>query len=418
MGLITDQLNSIIEGNHKDFGYNIPQLMFRTDFQVLDYLNGQTTYAKNGELNFNIGIDAGKPIMIVGKPGSGKTTFAIQLIHSIMKKYNESTMYYLDYEQSATETRVKNITGMSDDYYKEHVIMKKVGIYTETLLRLVKQVAKFKKDHEKELLVPNLEGALNEDGTIRKIMPPTFILVDSIASMKTADYQEGEELNSLTVHGRQAIINKDVINRCLQPCMESNIILVMINHVTTNMSMGVTPPEAQTRFLKNTESISGGVALLYLANLLLKIEAKEKLEEKDKYGIKGFISNVTVVKSRNTDAGKSATFVFNQMEGVDNDLSNFEYLKANNMIKGAGVGMYLDGFDQYKFRMSNLKEKLATVPEFRSAFDTILEETLKASLKVSSKLSHDNNDLDEEIIADETPEDVVLVENDNTEVTE
>jgi len=399
MGLLSKQLNEIIDGD-KSFGYNIDQFMFETGFPNFDYCNGQVGIGANGVKHYNIGIDAGKTIMIAGKPGSGKTTLALQIAYNVSKKYDESDIFVLDFEQSHTEDRIKALTGMDDEYYSNHVTLKKVDIYTDTVLKLVKRISKFKKEHEKEYLTPNKEGVLDADGKPKMIMPPTFVIVDSIASMKTEDYQEGDELNSLTVHGRQAIINKDMINRIMQPCMVGNVIVIFINHITTNMSMGVTPPESQTRYLKNTEAISGGVAMLYLCNLLLKVEAKDKLEEKDKYGIKGFMSLVTIVKSRNSEAGKSTMFVFNQAEGFERDLSLFEYLKANNLIKGAGVGLYLDGYEQYKFRMSNLKEKLE-IPEFREAFETVATESLKSTLKLSSKIKVHEQDQIEDAFADE-----------------
>lgn len=385
MGLLTGQLNSIISNDTKSFGYDIDQVMLKSDLPTLDYLNGSVEFDNAGNEIFNVGFDAGKAIMFVGKPGSGKSSLAVQWLSSSMMKYEESTMYIMDFEGSHTPQRIKALTGMSDAYFNNHVFIKKAGIYTESVLKLVKQISMFKKEHEADLLVENKEGILNDDGSVKKILPPTFVIVDSLASMKSADYQEGDELNSLTVHGRQAIINKDMMNRCLQPMLEGNIILAFIGQVTTNMSMGVTPPESQTRFLKNTEAIAGGAAMLYLSNLILKVEAKDKLEPKDKYGIKGFISNITVVKSRNAAAGNSVSFVFNQNEGFDRDLSMFEYLKANQLIKGAGVGMYLDGYEQYKFRMSNLKEKLNTIPEFRQAFEDVTLAALRQSLAVSSK---------------------------------
>ena len=169
--------------------------------------------------------------------------------------------------------------------------------------------------------------------------------------------------------------------------MEANIIPIIINHLNTNMSMGVTPPEATTRYLKNTEAVSGGAAVGYLTNLFIKIDAKEKLEPKDKFGIKGFMSNITIIKSRNAAAGRSFPFVFNQVEGFDSELSMFEFLKANGLIKGAGVGMYLEGLETVKFRMGNLKEKLATNEEFRNYFYMIAEEALKQTVTTSSKIS-------------------------------
>ena len=82
-------------------------------------------------------------------------------------------------------------------------------------------------------------------------------------------------------------------------------------------------------------------------------------------------------------------FIYNQKEGFDPELSMFEYMKSNGLIKGAGVGLYLEGLETTKFRMSNFKEKLATDPQFKSVFYAQCEESLKQSVKTSSKLKRE-----------------------------
>jgi len=410
MGLMTNEMNKQIREDSKNFGYSKDQFMHRTAFGLLDFANGQVA-SRHGKEFLSIGIDAGKSIMIVGKPGSGKSTFGIQMASSVMQKYKESTMFIFDFEGSHTADRIKSITGMTDDYYDEHVTLNSVGIYTESVLKLIKQIAAFKKEHEKELLVDNAEGILDDDGNLVKILPPTIVFIDSISGMKTKDYQEGEELNGLTSGGRTAINNKELFVRITQPCLDANIIVIAINQVTQNMSMGVTPPTATTRYLKNTEAVGGGTGIQFFTNLWLNVEAGDKLEEKDKYGIKGFISKITIVKSRNSEAGKSVNFVFNQREGFDEVLSEFEFLKANNLIKGAGVGMFLDGLETCKFRMSNIKEKYYTVPEFKAKWDETVLTALEGSISVSSKIKFEEAQPEEPMILNE---DVAVPLDENT----
>ena len=402
MSLMTNQLNKIIRGDEKNFGYDVDQFMFKSDFLNFDYLNGQVD-TLNGKEVFNVGIDSGKSIMIVGKPGTGKSTFGIQLAYSIMKKYEESTMFILDFEQSHTKARIKSITGMTEEYYNDHIIMSKVNIYVETVLKLVKQIATFKKEHEKELLIENKEGVRDANGKLKKILPPTFIFIDSIASMKTKDYQEGDELNGLTAGGRGAINNKELFNRILQPCMDANIIVIAINQITQNMSMGVTPPVAQTRYLKNTEAVSGGSGIQFLTNLFIKIEAGDKFEDdggkNDRWGgVKGFRALLTIVKSRNTDAGRATSFIFNQREGFDPDLSMFEFLQNNGYIGGKGAYLFLPGLEDVKFRMSTIKSTLAENPAFREKFDELCQIALEQSVSVSSKIKFA---ADEEVVTEE-----------------
>lgn len=412
MGLLTKELNNIIRSDNSEYGYQQEQKCFNTCFKIFDYSNGTVDYS-DGKPIFNVGIDGGKNIEIIGKAGSGKSSFSIQLIYSIMKKYSESTLYIYDFEQSHTKARIKSITGMDDEYFDDHVTILSTGIYTESVLKLIKQIAAFKtsKETKEKLLTENKEGIYDKKtGELVKVLPPTFVMIDSVASMRTRDAQDGDEMSSLTAGARNAIANKDFLNRILQPCMEANIILVAINHITDNVSMNMTPPVALTRYLKNTESISGGKAFAYLPNLILKIEAGPKLEEKDKYGIKGFVATITIVKSRNSEGGKDFEMVFNQKEGFDEDLSEFEFLKKNNKIKGAGIGLYLANLDTVKFRMSNLKEKLQSDPVFRQKYDELVLETLKETTRVSSKIDTSTN----EVEVEHGPE-LLLEENKNTD---
>ena len=399
MGLMSD-LKKAIESDEKNFGKENVPFMHKSDFQIFDYLNGQLDYSKSGKPIFNVGIDAGKSIMVVGKPGSGESTFAYQYAYSIMKKYDESSLYIMDFENAFKESRFKSITGCDTEYYKEHVTVKSTKIYTETVLKLVMQIAKFKTspEVEKQLLIENAEGIVDEDGKLTKILPPTFIIVDSLALMRTKDFQEAgknnDEFNGLTSGGRNAIVNKELMARIIQPCQEANIIVIFINHVNTNMSMGVTPAVSSTRFLSNNKSVSGGSAVQYSVNLFIEIEAKDKLDKDDKYGIKGFKANINIIKSRNASAGISTTMIFNQEEGFDEDLSMFELLYNNKKICGAGVGMYLPGLETKKFRMSTFKERLKD-EEFKNVWDVLCKQTLEefvesnGSSKLFRKMSED-----------------------------
>lgn len=398
MGLMTDELNKQIREDKKNFGYTKDQFMHQSsEFKIFNYANAQIGIDEVGRMVVNKGIDSGKSIMIVGKPGSGKSTFGIQLIHSIMKKYDESTMILFDFEGSHTESRIKSITGMDDVYYNKHVVMKSVDIYTESVLKLVKQIAEFKKANEKELLIDNKEGVLDADGKPVKILPPTFIFIDSIAGMKTKDYQDGNEMNGLTSGGRSAINNKELYVRMTQPCLAANIIVVAINQVTQNMSMGNTPAQASTRYLKNTDAVGGGTGIQFMSNLWLNIEAGDKLEPDDKYGIKGFVAKITIVKSRNSEAGKVFKMVFNQREGYDEILSEFEYLNSNKIVCGQGVGLYLPGLETVKFRMSKIKEKYYSIPEFKARWDELIDEALLNSISVSSKIKFDEVNKEEPV---------------------
>jgi hypothetical protein len=74
------------------------------------------------------------------------------------------------------------------------------------------------------------------------------------------------------------------------------------------------------------------------------------------------------------------------MEGFDDELSMLNFVKSNNMLKGSPVALYLEGYEDVKFRMSNFKEKLQEDPKLKEHFYAVAEGLLKESIQSSSKL--------------------------------
>jgi KaiC/GvpD/RAD55 family RecA-like ATPase len=177
------------------FGYDEEQFMIKTGFTTLDYLNGNVVVKDDGSKKYNLGVDAGKIITIIGKTGAGKSTLAIQIGTNIIRKYDQGSMFILDFEQSNGRDRVRAITGMSEEEFDRRIAIKKIGISTETVLQIVSQIKQLKLKYKKELLVDNAEGIIDpETGKLKKILPPTVVLVDSVAMMMPAESLESEEI--------------------------------------------------------------------------------------------------------------------------------------------------------------------------------------------------------------------------------
>lgn len=427
MGLMTNEFMMTIHSDKKKYGYQAQDYMFKTGILPFDWANAQII-ARDGSEFDDIGIDMGKSIMISGKPGCGKTTFGLQLAASIMKKYDESTMFYLDYEGAFNPDRVMALTGFNAEEVGgfeldkdgnplpgTRIQVKQIGIYRDTILRLVYQTKYFKLAHKKELEVENKEGILDEKGNIKKILPPTFIFVDSIAGIyDELDKKGEEEVGSLTEGGRDAIFNKKLFKKITQPCLEANIIVIAINQETQNMGMGVTPPTASTRYLKNTQAVGGGSGIQFFTNLWINMEAGDKIDyTSDKLkrfdDVIGFFVKGTIVKSRNAEGGRTFTMVYDQRNGFDTDLSLFEVLYDNgNGDLGKG-SLRLPGLEETKFRMANVKSMVISNPEFRKKFYELAEAKLKDTVTIAKNLKFKAELAEDEDVEDvpETNEDVI-----------
>jgi RecA/RadA recombinase len=380
------------------FGSQNESLHIRTGINMFDYLNGSAIPTKDGGRLFNLGLGSGKQVMVIGKSGSGKSTLALQIATNIIKRYDQASLFIMDFEQSHTKERIRMISGLSDEEYDQKVTLKQTGISTETVLRIAAQIKELKLKYKKELLTNNLEGHLDDDGKVKKILPPTVLLIDSIATMLPEKISDDEgEISGQMLATQSAKMNTQLVKRLTQLCSEANIIVIYINHINQKVDTGMMPTQASINYLKQDETLSGGLAIQYLTDTLIKITTSSKLDETKTYMIKGFEAKVELIKSRTAAAGRSVTMIYNQMEGFDDELSMLEFVKSNGMLKGSPVAYYIEGLDTVKFRFSNFKQVIAENKDLRDHFYNVAETLLKDSLKSSSKLmvSESTTDTDE-----------------------
>lgn len=400
-----NEIKKAIDSDPETYGRDQEQYMHKTGFDNFDYLNGMCTKLDDGTNRYSLGVDAGKIMMIIGKSGSGKSTFAIQTAYNIIKKYENGSMYIYDFEQSNTENRIRSVTGMSESYYRDHVSIKKIGISAEAVLSLAIKIRDLKIKNEEELLVDNAEGILDENGRPVKILPPTIIIVDSLATC-LPKAQINEEMAGQMQATAVAKTNTALVKHLTQICAEGNIIVMFINHITEKVNITMMPTQAQVNYLKPNENLPGGLGPIYLTSTLVKITTGSKLEEDKGYGIKGFEAKIELIKSRTAPAGSTTTMIYNQREGFDNELSLLEYIKNNDMLLGNGKAYRLAGLENVTFRSSNFKEVLASNEEFRNHFYALGRSLLEKSLRASTKV----------VVPEATSEDVIetLVEESET----
>lgn len=204
---------------------------------------------------------------------------------------------------------------------------------------------------------------------------------------ESTDMDEIEGAMTTTANAR---VNAQAFKKMAQLCNRANIIVLIVNHITQNIGIGVTPPSAQVNYLKQDESLPGGKTPVYITDTLIKITPSSKLEEDKLWGIKGFEAKVEICKSRRAPAGRSVNMIYDQTNGFRNDLSMLDYIKSCGALKGNGMAYYIDGHDEYKFRLSTFKEKFDTIPEFREVVIDTARMLLQASIKESSNIVVEN----------------------------
>ena len=77
-----------------------------------------------------------------------------------------------------------------------------------------------------------------------------------------------------------------------------------------------------------------------------------------------------------------------------------DYIKSCGMLRGNGMAYYIDGHDEYKFKLSNYKEKFDTIPGFRELVISTAQTLLKASIKETSNIQQ-QPEIEEEAVDEE-----------------
>ena len=192
-----------------------------------------------------------------------------------------------------------------------------------------------------------------------------------------------------------AKVNTSIFKRIPSFLNDANIILLVVNHITKKIEIGFNKTKAEINYLKQDENVPGGKAPLYLSNYLIKLETGSKLKPDKKFYVKGFEITGKFIKSRSTAAGVTFDSVFDQINGYDNILSNYQLLDDTGRISGS-AWKSLDGYEG-SFRMNEVREKYNEEKEFREQFDKLAQEELENLIPEPKILSQQKNlDYDEE----------------------
>ena len=375
---------------------------YSTGFLNFDFMNGTVVHVKSDTRDmkyYSVGIQDGCLVMLIGRSGCGKTTFAIQTASNIVREFPTACIFHDDIEGGLTEYRKELLSGFHGDELKERYISRNTGITAENFYERIRMIHDMKLSHREDYEYDT--GLFDTHGERIYKLEPTVYILDSVALLMPEQYTEEEELSGSMSATAAAKTNSMSFKRIIPMLKAANIILLMINHI--NKKIDINPMQrskAQLSYLKQDESLPGGNTIIYLTNLLLRFDDNTKLKEDEAFGIPGNLVDITLVKSRNNRVGKTCTMVFNQAEGFDPELSLFLELKNAKRVNGAGAYLYFGDRSDLKFAQKNFKDKLATDPEFREVFISealkYLKEDLdaydveeKESEKINSNISKD-----------------------------
>lgn len=393
---ICQQFREIMKAE-KDFGMKSESeydVQYPTGFLNIDYMNGQRIFVRldDGRTTEydSIGIVDGSINMFIGRSGCGKSTLAEQMASNIIRRFPLSGIFEDSIEGGVTARRNEILTKFSPEEYHLRTISRNHSVNIETFYKRIKAIHDLKMNNKDNYRYDT--GLLDSRGNHIYKFQPTVYILDSLAMLRPEKMTQEEEMSGQMSTTAAAKAIADLFRRITPIIKASNIIVFVINHITQKIELNpFVHTKGQNIFLKQGESLPGGVTPLYLANNVFRLDDNTKVTDDKEFGIFGYHVDVSLVKSRTNKSGSTTEMIFNQDYGFDSTLSLYMTLKNNKMINGAGAYLYIGDRSDKKFNQKNLKEKIATDEEFRNIFIDACYSVLHNSLKSNEEYESINN---------------------------
>lgn len=352
---------------------------YATGFLGFDFLNGTVVHVKQGEKKFkynSIGIVDGSITMVIGRSGCGKTTWLVQTAGNILRRFDKAGVWHDDIEGGIVETRKERLTGLFGPDLKDRYLSRNSGVNTESVYERIKIIHDLKLENREEYEYDT--GLYTSRGEkIYKLQPSIYIL-DSLAMLTPDKFSEQDELSGQMAATATAKANADLFRKVVPLLKSANIMLFVVNHITQNIDINpMAKKKAKLSYLKQDESLPGGNTPIYLANLLIRFDDNTKLKDSEGLGIAGNVVDLTLLKSRTSNVGKSIPLIFDHKRGFDAELSLLQLLKDMKLVNGAGAYLYLKDRNDIKFSQKQFKNKLGEDAEFRKLFMEVALEALE-----------------------------------------
>lgn len=371
----------------------VSDVAYATGFLAFDFLNGTVIHVKTPEKKFkynSIGIVDGSITMVIGRSGCGKTTWLVQTAGNIMRRFPKACTWHDDIEGGIVEARRERLTHLFGQDLKDRYISRNAGVNTENIYERIKIIHDLKLENREEYEYDT--GLFTSRGEkIYKLQPSIYIL-DSLAMLTPDKYTDEDELSGQMSTTAAAKANAQLFRRVVPLLKSANIMLFVVNHITQSIDINpMMKKKAKLSYLKQDESLPGGNTPIYLSNLLIRFDDNTKLKDTEGLGIAGNIVDLTLLKSRTSNVGKSIPLIFDHKRGFDAELSLLQLLKDMKMINGAGAYLYFKDRSDMKFSQKQFKDKLVENEDFRKVFMEVSLEALEQLIfDPGEEPEHDN----------------------------
>lgn len=343
-------------------------VQYPTGFICVDYGVGQQILVddqKTGEkYTYDaIGIVDGSINMGIARSGGGKTTFFTQSGGEIIRNFPTSSIFFDSVEGGLTHRRAETLLNMTPDETHKRLFIRN-NVTQESFFKKIKLLHDFKLEHREEYEYKT--DVVDSRGNPIYKLEPTVYILDSLAVLAPEKLHEEDDLSGQMATTASAKQLARIFRMLIVLCKEANIILFVINHITEDVNLGMTPKKSDNMYLKQGEKTPGGKTPFYLSNMVFRLDDNTKLKAGEGLGIHGNFVDVSLVKSRTSgaDTVKIGTLVLDPVRGFNPMLSLFINLKDAGYVQGAGAFLYIKDHPEYKFAQKNFETLLCKEPGF------------------------------------------------------
>lgn len=377
MSFLLKTVNKVNDTFRQAGSFNSDIGMF-SGFTPLDILASNFEKAENLDVDLLNGGLFNNPYNQIGLSAVGKTTLWIQVISACIDNWNKyygpvSECVFYNIENHTSPARWQAITGYDDTKMRDRIRFVSKSYSIVEIYNEIAVLAKVKLQHQKDLEIDT--GVVSIDGGTVKTLPTTYVLVDSIAAVRTKTELEfdkdGNVKSTNTVAGTNNMdamqIAKDntmFINEVKKLCEDAKICVILINHlVEVPVLDRYNPPKPILPGMKFNQKLKGGGELVYQSFGVGMLSIKERLfNDKQKvYGdsVHGLIAFMDWLKNKNGPEGIRYPMVFDSATGYKPELTDFEILYSENQygIKGSPMSYRLSILPEITFTRKTLLNK-------------------------------------------------------------
>lgn len=315
------------------------------------------------------GFLTGTYISFAAPPGSGKSTFCLQLEAQFKRMCPDGFVIHIDSEQATTNTRMQMLginIGKDDRIWKIS--------YDATIEEVFKCIDEFIALKEKwatDSKDPNMRGI------------PTLVVWDSVDASATMKELECDSVEKAM--GQRAKQLGFFIRRALRNFRKYNILFATVNHITKKLAIQgpYEPYDGSLSSLKGF-TISGGKPVTYYPSSLIFLrghEPNKQMRERiaDDYHLdSAFIVEASTLKCKSFSYNMTVELVFDTMRGFDDFTTKIHNMFESEWFVSEGRSYLLQNLPDVKFKIADIGELYKTDATFKEKFDETWNDYLEA----------------------------------------